>query len=136
MQLSDKGARLLRTIAKELVKIKYGNIYIEGHTDSRPVLNHRLRYVLPTNWEFSVMRASRVARFLSSLGLKPKKLIAAGRGPYLPRSSNATPIGRSLNRRIEILITPELSIEENRNRVYATKKKPKDNSFAPPKKQP
>jgi chemotaxis protein MotB len=136
IRLTPKGTGILRVVAKELGKMSYGKIYVEGHTDIRPVMSHPLRRIMPTNWEFSVMRAARVARYLSNLGIKPTNIIAAGRGPYLPRNSNATPVGRAKNRRIEILITPDMEVKENRNRIFKQPKaKPqagKDKKYSPP----
>jgi chemotaxis protein MotB len=44
----------------------------------------------------------------NSYGVDPKRLTAGGRGEYNPVASNATPEGRTANRRTQIIITPKL----------------------------
>jgi chemotaxis protein MotB len=122
-RISAKGASILRIIGNQLKKLKDRDIYVEGHTDSNPVLDWRIRRYYPTNWEFSVVRATRVSRFLiRELKINPKRITAAGRGEYMPRASNTTPRGRAVNRRIEILISPKSVILENRNRELRRQK--------------
>ena len=45
---------------------------------------------------------------MSNPDLNPTQLTAAGRGEYLPFKTNATSEGRSANRRIEIILAPNL----------------------------
>jgi len=55
------------------------------------------------------LRATSVARTLQKkYGVEPVRLIAGGRGEYLPKVANDSPANRSLNRRTEIIITPKL----------------------------
>jgi len=75
-------------------------ITIEGHTDNRPIRSKRF----PSNWELSAARATSVLRLFIQCGYNPKKLSAAGCGPYRPIAPNTTPEGRAKNRRIEIII--------------------------------
>jgi len=61
------------------------------------------------NWDLSVMRATSVVRSLQVRhGVKPARMTAGGRGEYLPKTTNETAEGRSLNRRTEIIILPKL----------------------------
>ncbi len=73
---------------------------IEGHTDNTPVRSGRF----PSNWELSAARATAVLRMFIQCGYDPKKLSAAGCGPYRPIAPNTTPEGRAKNRRIELII--------------------------------
>jgi len=76
-------------------------IRVEGHTDNVPVNNPEF----PTNWELSATRASRVLRVLLATGdLKPSQMFLAGYGDTRPIADNATPEGRALNRRADIVI--------------------------------
>ena len=62
-------------------------VVVEGHTDDRPISSRRF----PSNWELSSARASAVARFFESEGLKGKRIRVIGYGQFRPRFSNATP---------------------------------------------
>lgn len=74
---------------------------IEGHTDNVPVNSPDFA----TNWELSAARASRVLRFLTEQGgLDAARLFLAGYADTRPVASNATPEGRALNRRADIVI--------------------------------
>ena len=75
-------------------------ITIEGHTDNTPIKSKRF----PSNWELSAARATAVLRLFIQCGYDPKKLSAAGCGPYRPIAPNTTAEGRAKNRRIEIVI--------------------------------
>lgn len=76
-------------------------LQIEGHTDDRPI-GPKAKY--PSNWELSAARAFSVLRFLIQEGVPAHRLSALGYGEHQPVQSNATPEGRSANRRIEINI--------------------------------
>ena len=83
-------------------------IEVSGHADNQPVETAKSKQLFPTNWELSTARATNVVRFLQEkVGLKPRRLKAAGYGSYRPVASNATAAGRAKNRRIEILLLPD-----------------------------
>ncbi|RDY24335.1 hypothetical protein CHF27_002980 [Romboutsia maritimum] len=76
-------------------------IRIEGHTDSVPMKG----YFYKSNWDLSVMRASNVAQILiNQAGIKGDKVSATGYGEFRPKADNSTDKGKSLNRRVDILI--------------------------------
>ncbi len=54
-------------------------------------------------------RALGVTRFMVEAKMKPENIVAAGYGEYDPIAKNATPDGRRENRRIEIILLPDLS---------------------------
>jgi chemotaxis protein MotB len=89
--------KILSSVAGELRPLP-NIVEIEGHTDNVPVRGGRFR----SNWELSVARAFSVLRFLESQGVAPTRLAAIGYGEHRPVGDNATPEGRSKNRRIEI----------------------------------
>ena len=54
-------------------------------------------------------RALVVTRFLVEAKMNAKNIVAAGYGEHDPIANNATPEGRRENRRIEIILLPDLS---------------------------
>jgi len=75
-------------------------VVVEGHTDSSPIASSQF----PTNWELSTTRATQVVRFLIRQGVSPQRLQAAGVAAERPIASNKNDIGRSRNRRVEIVL--------------------------------
>jgi chemotaxis protein MotB len=65
--------------------------------------------LFPSNWELSTRRAVEVVHFLVAQGMAPKVLAAAGYGEFDPVAANDTPEHRAQNRRIEIVLQPNLS---------------------------
>lgn len=107
-ELSERGVEVLSRVANVLAQVDDKKIQVSGHTDTAPITKE-LKERFPTNWELSAARAVNVVRFLSEKGnVSPKRLVAAGHGPFEPVASNATPAGRSQNRRIEILLIPTM----------------------------
>ncbi|HYO53087.1 OmpA family protein [Archangium sp.] len=106
--LSPRGAEVLARLGTVLSKVENRSILVSGHTDDAPP-SQRLAATFPTNWELSVARAVNVVRFLGEkASVPPGKLVAAGHAETKPVASNATPKGRARNRRIEILLIPDL----------------------------
>jgi OmpA family protein/chemotaxis phosphatase CheX-like protein len=74
---------------------------IEGHTDNVPIHNAQFS----SNWELSTARATEVVRLLIVReGYNPNRLGAAGYAEFHPVASNATSEGRSMNRRVDIVV--------------------------------
>ena len=81
-------------------------IMVEGHTDNVPVSKGSL---LLDNWDLSVKRATAIVRVLQNeFAIEPGRIVAAGRGEYVPLTSNDTPDGRARNRRTRIIVLPKL----------------------------
>jgi len=105
-EISDKAGTTLSKIAKIIKDYKDYDVLIEGNTDSVPIAKPNIR----NNWDLSALRASSVVQSLqNTFGVDPQRLTAGGRGQYNPVASNATPEGRTMNRRTEIIITPKLN---------------------------
>jgi len=103
--LSDQGKAFLDKIAV-LINSEFLNnfIYIEGYTDNQSLAVFEWK----SDWEFSFARALSVLKyFTEKKGFDPLRLSASGFGQYRPRASNETKEGRRLNRRIEIVISPQ-----------------------------
>lgn len=104
-EISDKAGATLSKIAKIITDYKDYEVLIEGNTDDVPISKPNIR----NNWDLSALRGSSVVQALqNSYGVDPKRLTAGGRGEYNPIASNATPEGRTINRRTQIIITPKL----------------------------
>jgi chemotaxis protein MotB len=87
-------------IAK-LLKDKACNLRVEGHTDDVPI--HTKHF--DSNWELSTARAINMVRSLiDDYKFPAERLSAAGFGEYHPLTTNATEVGRGINRRVDIVV--------------------------------
>jgi len=104
-QVSDRAKEILGKVAKIVQDKPDFECMVEGHTDNVPIKNP----VLQDNWDLSVKRATSIVRLLQNdFGIDPKRLVASGRGEYLPLTSNDTAEGRATNRRTRILVLPKI----------------------------
>ncbi len=104
--LNPDGKEALAQIAAVLSQFSDRRFQIEGHTDNMPIKSARF----PSNWELSTSRALTVVHLLTDMGVSPENISAAGFGEFHPRADNETEEGRKLNRRIEIIMQPNLDI--------------------------
>ena len=81
------------------------NVLIEGHTDNVPYSG---KGAVTDNWDLSTKRATAIVRILVTHHVNPKQITAAGRSKYVPVASNASAAGKAKNRRIEIILAPNL----------------------------
>ncbi len=85
------------------------DVGIEGHTDNVPIKRSGWK----SNWELSSARAMSVLHYLiESQSVNPKRLSATGYGEFRPIVSNETKEGRQKNRRVEIVILPNVVKEK------------------------
>jgi len=111
-EVTERGAEVLAKIGGVLAKVDDKAIQVSGHTDDSPIADKELQARFPTNWELSAARAVNVVRFLSEKAKVPgKRLLAAGYGQHHPIATNNNHEGRARNRRIEILLTPEVEFK-------------------------
>ena len=104
-EINDRAAETLSKIAKIIMDYKDYDVLVEGNTDDVPISRQNIR----NNWDLSCLRASSVVQYLQThYGVDPKRLTAGGRGEYNPLASNGTEVGRTRNRRTQIIITPKL----------------------------
>lgn len=106
IMVDPKGEKALKQLASVLGKTDDINILIEGHTDNVPI-SGKSKY-MQDNWDLSVLRATSIVKILVSVGVSPNALTPAGKGQFAPVASNNSPENKALNRRIEIIITPDL----------------------------
>ena len=102
--LKDSGKATLQRIAQVLAGIENREFLVAGHTDNVPIRSRRF----PSNWELSAARGVAVARFLSENGMPATRIAAAGYADQQPVAPNDTEEGRAQNRRIEIVLMPNL----------------------------
>jgi len=103
--IKPAGQTALARVAQVLAGITDRKYQVAGHTDDVPI--HTVRF--PSNWELSTARAVEVVSFLISSGMKPQQLSGAGYGEFDPVAPNDTPENRARNRRIEIVLEPNLA---------------------------
>jgi chemotaxis protein MotB len=100
------GRATLTEVARVLADISDRSFQVEGHTDNVPIATARF----PSNWELAAGRALSVVHLLQEQGVKPENISGAAFGEYQPVSGNEEPTGRRLNRRIEIVMLPNLDV--------------------------
>jgi chemotaxis protein MotB len=105
IDLSEAGKAAVGEVGAIFVSMKDREFQIEGHTDDQPIKTARF----PSNWELAAGRAIAVAQILIKSGLPPTRVSAASFGEFRPVASNAKPETRAQNRRIEIVLVPDLS---------------------------
>ena len=102
--VGSEGQKAVEQLAKVLSENPDIHVLIEGHTDNVPYIGKTIL----DNWDLSVKRATAIVRILQDKGVSPAQITAAGRSEYIPVDSNKTAEGRAKNRRIEIILTPNL----------------------------
>lgn len=103
-KIKEDGQQALAELGVVLQGIEARDFLVAGHTDDVPINSRRF----DSNWALSTARAVEVVRFLQQAGVDPAHLAAAGYGEFDPIASNEEAPGRALNRRIEIIVMPNL----------------------------
>jgi len=97
--LSESGKTVLKRLTP-LLQQSAGLIYIEGHTDNRPIKTSKF----PSNWELGAARATSVLHFLAEQQIDPSRMRAVTYADTKPIADNNTAAGRQKNRRVNIII--------------------------------
>lgn len=97
--LQPTSAQAMAAVAKVLSQVD-NPIQVEGHTDNIPIRSP----AYPSNWELSSARAGSVVRLLTEAGVPAGRMVAIGYADNKPVDTNASPDGRSRNRRVNVLI--------------------------------
>jgi outer membrane protein OmpA-like peptidoglycan-associated protein len=96
-RIEAQNFALLNKIKKAIDRFPRSRLVISGHTDARG--DDKINLAL------SKQRARNVAKFLIETGgISAKRVSVRGYGETKPVASNETVAGRSLNRRVEVLI--------------------------------
>jgi outer membrane protein OmpA-like peptidoglycan-associated protein len=94
-QLTRESVEILNGVATTLLSHPDLSLEVAGHTDAAGDDAFNL--------DLSQRRADAVRAFLVDSGINPEYLQARGYGEQQPIADNATPAGRAVNRRVELL---------------------------------
>ena len=104
-QVNKQGKEALGKLAEVLKKQHDIDVFIEGHTDNKPIKTVQFK----DNWDLSVVRATSVVRILTKdYGVNSLQILPCGRGEFMPVDNNESVEGRAHNRRTEIIMAPKL----------------------------
>ena len=103
--LSADGKAAIVAVSSVLASIPEREFQVEGHTDDVPT--KPTNYA--SNWELASGRALTVVKTMIEAGLPAGRISAASFGEQQPQQANTTDAGRAANRRIEIVVVPDLS---------------------------
>ena len=105
--VDEKGKSAIVKVAEVLNKLTDITIVVEGHTDNKQYTNPKGE--IKNNWDLSAMRAAAVTNIIVNEGkLDAKRVVAEGHSEFYPVESNESADGRSKNRRIELVLSPDL----------------------------
>ena len=103
-RLSERGILAVQEITPLLASLADKEFQIEGHTDNVPIFT----LMHPTNWELAADRALNVLHTMIKAGMPAERISATSFGDSRPVQPNNTIMGQTANRRIEIVIVPNL----------------------------
>jgi chemotaxis protein MotB len=104
-ELSKGGQNALAEVTNILMQFQDRRFVVAGHTDNQPIRTAEFK----NNWYLSTARANSVVQFMIKTGFPAKNLAAAGYGEFDPVAANDKEDGREQNRRIEIILVPDLA---------------------------
>jgi chemotaxis protein MotB len=105
-RLSKEGVAAVKEVAAQLNAIEGKRYQVEGHTDNIPIATN----TFPSNWELASARAISVLKTMIDGGLDAKRVSAASYADTSPVQANDSPEGKAANRRVAIVIVPDLSM--------------------------
>lgn len=104
--VGTEGKKAIKELGIVLAQNPDISILIEGHTDNVPYNGNG---PLKDNWDLSTKRATEVLKLLlNNNNIDPQNLTAAGKGEHVPVAENSTTQGKAKNRRIEVVLEPQL----------------------------
>lgn len=104
-ELKPEGQQVLTQVATVLRQINNRDFLVAGHTDNQRI-GRGGRY--EDNWDLSAARAATVVRFLAQNQIPAEHLGAAGYAEFQPARANDTDDNRAQNRRVEIVLMPNI----------------------------
>lgn len=104
--LGSEGRDVIAQVGTVLADFPDRRFQVEGHTDNVPISTERF----PSNWELSSARGLAVVRLLTQQGVAPENISGAAYGEHQPVAPNDDRESRRLNRRIEIVMLPNLDV--------------------------
>ena len=105
--VSKDGVNAIKQLAQVLEQDTTLNIMVEGHTDNDAFHGSS---AVKDNWDLSVMRATAIVKLLiqHGPGINPARIEACGHGEFAPKVPNTSAANKAINRRTEIILTPNL----------------------------
>lgn len=103
--LSAPGKAAVTEVTSVLASIPERRFQIAGHTDNIPIRTDRYR----SNWDLAFDRAHSVLAAMVEAGMPNARISASSYGEFRPTAPNDNDEGRAKNRRIEIIVVPDLS---------------------------
>ena len=97
-RITKQGVEALSTVQDMCAKLPRHNIIIAGHTCNLGIGSY--------NWDLSMKRAQRVARYLVQSGIPGRQILVEYYGENFPLAPNNTEENRRKNRRVEIRFIP------------------------------
>jgi chemotaxis protein MotB len=107
-EVRPEARRIAEAIGEMLVEFPDYEIVVSGHTDNQPI--NTAQY--PDNWTLSAHRALNFMKILlNNPQLDAYRFSAVGYGEYRPVASNDTPEGRAQNRRVEVSVLRNFTLD-------------------------
>jgi chemotaxis protein MotB len=104
--LSAPGERAVAELGSVLAGLPDREFQVAGHTDDVPIASKKYQ----TNWHLGAARAIAVVDILTRVGVPNTRVSVASYAETRPVAPNRTEEGRRANRRIEVVIVPDLSL--------------------------
>lgn len=102
-QLTPEAKRTLDSVAEAIKQTQDKGVVVAGYTDDKEAAGQD---AAAKRWQLSTARALAVAKYMSGRGVEPMKIGVAGFGAGRPAAPNDSLANRTLNRRVEIALTP------------------------------
>ena len=103
--LSAEGKAAVVEVTQVLASIQGKKYQVAGHTDNVPIRTSKY----PSNWYLAFDRAHSVLQAMVESGMPLNRVNAASNGEFRPTAGNDTDEARAKNRRIDIIVVPDLS---------------------------
>jgi chemotaxis protein MotB len=118
--LTADGQKAVQEVAALLQSIPEKKYQVEGHTDNVAIKSDKFA----SNWELAAARAISVVKKMVDAGMPDERISAASYGEAKPAVPNDTKEGRAANRRVEIVVVPDLSKLPGFDALRSLDKKP------------
>jgi len=103
--LTSDGTKSVQEVAGLLQSLSDKSFQVEGHTDNVAIRGGKFA----SNWDLAAARAISVVQKMIEAGMPASRVSAASFGEHKPAQANKTKEGRAANRRVEIVVVPDLS---------------------------
>ncbi|MBD2858050.1 OmpA family protein [Spongiibacter sp. KMU-158] len=133
-ELSKSFYPVIKKISDVLHEIG-GHVVVAGHTDPVPIHNSKFR----SNWDLASARAATVLHQITAVGELPnQRFRLAGYADTRPLGDNNTEEGRAQNRRVEVVLLRDDTIDADGNFIVRGKdiETTTDEAAAPPSDTP